>query len=304
MTSPWDWAEVPDVVAAVEAATLGAAGSCDPRRGHLGASQIGVECERRLWWEFRHGGREPKSFRGPTAAKRGGLMEQVFEEELQRAGLRPAAGRTYAALGAHFGGTADAVVTVPERLAAAFGLPAGTKIIVDYKDMNHARFLALRRQGPRLFEAGRYWAQVQTYVHFARESGHLPECAWGALYCADKDREDRALYLFPFIPAAAGVLLEKARRVITSAPPPPRGETRAEALACKFCPAADWCWRGAPLAVNCRTCCHAAPVAVTDQVFLSFEKPAKYQAPGAAWCCNIDREKGPCAAHVPADFIS
>ncbi|MCA3652455.1 MAG: oxidoreductase, partial [Methylobacterium sp.] len=85
-------------------------------REHLGASLIGTECERAIWYGFRWTTRAKHSGRLLRLFDTGNLAEARFVADLRRIGvtvldLDPATGRQWQLrdTGGHFGGSMDAV---------------------------------------------------------------------------------------------------------------------------------------------------------------------------------------------------
>ena len=85
-------------------------------RAHLGASLIGAECERAIWYTFRWATRARHTGRLLRLFETGHLAEARFVADLRRIGVTvldvdPATGRQWNLrdAGGHFGGSMDAV---------------------------------------------------------------------------------------------------------------------------------------------------------------------------------------------------
>lgn len=220
-------------------------------RPHLGASQIGQPCERRLWYGFRWAARETFNARMLRLFDRGQREEAAFVEELRGAGVTvhavdPGTGQQFrfSAVAGHFGGSMDGV---------ALGIPDAPKTwhLLEFKTHSAKSFADLQKKGVAASKP-LHAAQMQTYMHMADLDR--------ALYLAvNKDddtlhgerlRRDRE---------AGARLIEKAERVIRAPEPLPGISTDPAWYECKFCPAAAVCHGTAIAPVSCRTCLHATP---------------------------------------------
>jgi hypothetical protein len=218
----------------------------------LGASQIGKECERQLWYGFRwtttgeaFDGRMLRLF------NRGHREEPVFVQELRGIGcqvhdLDPSTGEqfTFTAVGGHFVAKIDGV---------ALGVPEAPQTWhnVSFKTINSKGHAALVKQGVQEAKPEN-WAQNQIEMKLAGLTRTLYLSA-----CKDDDQ----LYgeRIRYDEAAAEALEAKAARIIYAPEPLPGISTDAAFYKCKFCPAAQVCHGTAAPAMSCRTCLHATP---------------------------------------------
>ena len=133
-------------------------------RAHLGASLIGKECERALWFDFRwttvhrHPGRLLRLF------ETGQLEEARLVRNLRSIGatvleVDPETGRQIRvqAHGGHFGGSLDGI---------ALGLPEAPKTwhVLEFKTHSAKSFNDLAAKGVRGSKP-QHFAQMQTYMH-------------------------------------------------------------------------------------------------------------------------------------------
>ena len=86
-------------------------------RPHLGASLIGHDCERALFYQFRWSAQEKINGRIARLFRRGALEEPELVSDMANAGMivrdvNPKSGEQYkvSSLGGHFGGSLDALV--------------------------------------------------------------------------------------------------------------------------------------------------------------------------------------------------
>jgi hypothetical protein len=119
----------------------------DGFRDHLGASIIGKDCERALWYDFRWVSRRAFSGRMLRLFETGKREEDRLVRDLRRTGATvldsdPETGRQWevSALGGHFGGSLDAV---------AIGLLEAPKTwhVVEFKTHSAKSFATLKKDG-------------------------------------------------------------------------------------------------------------------------------------------------------------
>jgi len=226
----------------------------DGFRPHLGASLVGLRCDRALWYSFRWVARAVRTGRILRLFETGNLEEKRLVTELRRIGVTildidPATGRQWRlqALGGHFGGSVDAV---------GVGFPEAPKTwhIVEFKTHNSKSFADLRANG---VEAAKYqhWAQVQVYMYLAGldRAMYLAVC-----------KNDDALYQerIRLDTEAAKLFITRAERVIDATAPPDRiSEDPDSRLGCRWCGYRGVCHFDAQPLLNCRTCRHSSPIA-------------------------------------------
>jgi hypothetical protein len=118
-------------------------------REHLGASVIGRECDRALWYEFRWATRATHAGRMLRLFETGRLEEDRLIRNLRRIGvtvldLDPDTGRQWhvQAHAGHFGGSLDGV---------GLGIPEAPKTwhVIELKTHNARSFAELRTHGVR-----------------------------------------------------------------------------------------------------------------------------------------------------------
>jgi hypothetical protein len=218
----------------------------------LGASQIGQECERRLWYSFRWAPMG-ESFDGRMLRlfNRGHREEPLFVEELRGIGCQvhdtdPSTGEqfTFTAVGGHFVAKIDGV---------GLGIPEAPKTWhnLSFKTINAKGHGALVKNGVQK-EKPENWAQNQIEMRLSSLTRTLYLSA-----CKDDD----SLYgeRIHYDAAEAERLEQKAERVIFSPEPLPGISTDPAFYKCKFCPASAVCHTTTLPAVSCRTCLHATP---------------------------------------------
>lgn len=229
-----------------------------PRR-HLGASVIGRECLREIWYSWRWAGFTRFEGRMLRLFERGHDEEPRLAELLRIVGadvqeLDPATGKQFRFIGylGHFGGGCDGIATGVPCLEP-FGFSLSARILCEFKTHSYDRYKDVSEQAIKAGKAD-HWAQTVIYMDELKTDA--------ALYmpvCKDDDRILPELLLPD--PGAANVLRDKARRIIDHKGIPPRmAHASPSNFKCKFCDHRRACHYGAPLERNCRTCKASQPV--------------------------------------------
>lgn len=247
----------------------------DGPRTHLGASIIGHECERYIWFGFRWMFREVFSGRMQRLFQRGHLEEYRVTEWLRGIGFAvqqaDVDGRQFriAFAQGHGGGSSDGTANIPQRYGSHL---AGQRILVEIKTQKDKRFAILQGSGVQKEKPQHY---IQASIYGRRLDIHY------CLYIAvNKETDDLDVELVELDWQLADSETDKAERIINSQFPPPRISDNPSFWKCKMCAANPVCHLGAPIEKNCRSCYHSEP---TDN---------------KQWQCNLYHQI------IPADFIS
>lgn len=257
----------------------------DPFRTHLGASLVGRDCTRELWYAFRwttHPDDIPENHEGkcfgPPAGKcaacvhqkgrmqrlynRGHLEEARFVAMLKMIGCRvwqqDSEGRQFRVSyhEGHYGGSTDSVIE---------GCPDDPTqpLLGEFKTHKDNSFKKLQKEGVRSAKFT-HFIQMQTYMGgFQLKRG---------LYLAvNKDTDELYGELVNYDHEQFSKYLERARIVIASGPGdiPKRVSESPGWFGCKFCDQRLHCHQGATPHRNCRTCSNASP------------------HPGGLWYCSV-----------------
>lgn len=248
-------------------------------RNHLGASGIGAECERAIWYSWRWATRARHTGRLLRLFQTGHLAEERFVSDLRRIGvtvldLDPETGRQWNLRdpSGHFGGSMDGV-------AIGFAEAPKTWHVCEFKTHSAKSFASLKKDGVAKSKP-QHWAQMQVYMQLAGLDR--------AFYLAvNKDTDE--LYQERIHHDAEGALrlLAKAERILGAAQPPARITDDPAFFQCRFCDHAKVCHEGDSPERHCRSCLHATPVA------------------GGEWHCERhklgltpDMQRTGCAAHL------
>lgn len=219
----------------------------DHQSSRLGASILGEECRRRLWYGFRWATREQFEGRVLRLFATGHLEEARVIADLRATGAtvydrNEETGEQFEFAQGHVVAKVDGVV---EGLREA----PKTAHLLEVKSANDRSFKDLKKKGLRDSKPTHY-AQCQIGMGLA-------ELTRAVYICVNKNTDEIYLERVKFDRAEFDAYMLKARLVIESETPPPK----QEGFACKFCPHRALCLETARPEVNCRTCVHSTPVA-------------------------------------------
>jgi hypothetical protein len=221
----------------------------NPFRSHMGASIIGRECARAIWYGF-HWTTIP-NFPGRILRlfNRGHLEEgrviaalltigvQVYQQDANGKQFRI----THA--GGHFGGSGDGVgVGIPD-------LPAGTPCLLEFKTHNDNSFKKLLKEGVRgaKFE---HYVQMNQYMR----KMEIPVALYGAV---NKNDDALHLELVHLDSATADQFLDRGQQLVFMREAPKRISESPGWFACTFCDHKPVCHLKKAPARNCRTCAYS-----------------------------------------------
>lgn len=257
----------------------------DERRTHLGASVIGSDCERAIFFGFRWASAvrvRGKKGEDPQVAEsrmrrlwnRGHLEEGRFIALLLTAGIavyqQDHAGNQFriADFGGHFSGSGDGVgLGCPD-------LPDGIPCGLEMKTHSADSFKKLKEEGVRLSKPQHY-VQMNQYGK-----------GFGLLYflylAVNKDTDELWAEIVPLDSPNAEHFRERAQRLIFSGEMPPRIRGGNPGFhVCKYlCDHLDVCYSTVEVQRNCRTCEYVAfmPDGGVECHFLEFPHVRNKQA--------------------------
>ncbi|WP_163834764.1 oxidoreductase [Spartinivicinus ruber] len=222
-------------------------------RAHLGASIIGKECQRALWYDFHwctpsnHSGQLLRLF------ETGQLAEARFAENLRAIGVQihtvdPKTGLQYrvVACDGHFGGSMDGI---------GQGFPEAPKTphVVEMKTHSEKSFKELEKKKVKESKPQHY-TQMQVYMHL----GGFERAFYIAV---NKNTDELYGERVEYDQQHAREAIDKACNVIFSSAPPAKINEDPSWFKCKFCDHQAVCHQNKLPPVNCRTCMHSTPVA-------------------------------------------
>lgn len=234
----------------------------DWRRQHLGASLIGSECHRYLWYTFRWANKPGFDGRMLRLFERGHREEEWIIEELRAIGMRvetvdktkPIDSQTgkhpqfrFKRIGGHFAGSIDGgVLGVLEALK--------TWHLLEVKTSNDKRFIVLQKEGVKKSNP-RHYDQMQVYMHELKLKR--------ALYiCVNKNDDHIYTERIHYDKDTALAILAKAEVIISAPEPLTKISEDPTWWGCKFCDSRPHCHLGEveQLQRNCRTCLSSTPL--------------------------------------------
>jgi len=215
-------------------------------RSHLGASLIGRECARELWYTFRWCTSNNFDGRMLRLFNRGHLEEPRMVALLLMIGCKVwqvnSEGKQFRITGhrGHFGGSMDAVaVGIPD-------LDPTQPVLTEFKTHGDKSFTKLVADG-LLAAKWEHYIQMQIYMG--------KNCLLYGLYCAvNKNTDELYMEIIKFDEAQYHKYLGRSEMIIDAIAPPPRISTSPGFFKCKFCDHQQLCHLSKLPEKNCRTC--------------------------------------------------
>ena len=208
-------------------------------RNYLGASQIGHECARYLWYGFRWCFQDTITPRVARLFQRGHREEIFINETLQSIGIKTWGDQTevefaYGHAKGHCDGMCSGVIEAPK-----------TVHLLEDKTMSEKYFKDVRKNGVQVSKPI-YYVQCQLYMKFLKLTRTLfvvvnknDDSMYIERLCYDEDFADK----WEFV----------AENIVLSEHPPEKRFSKSW-YACKWCSAKEVCHEGAKVCLNCRTC--------------------------------------------------
>ena len=261
-------------------------GDAEKARPYLGASAIGGECKRALWYSFRWASKEDFDGRMYRLFQSGHLAEPRFIADLRAIGCTvwdcdPATGKQFGAshFGGHMRGHCDGV---------AKGIPGGGNKphLLEFKTHSAKSFADLKKKGMQAAKP-QHWAQCQWYMG----KMNLDR----ALYLAvNKDTDELYSERIEFDQVEYEKILAKAESIIFAAEPPPKISDDPKFFICNWCSHNAVCHGNRTPALSCRTCVHSTPEREGD----------------GRWSCAkhgpeipLHAQRTGCGHHLPLPFL-
>jgi len=241
-------------------------------RNHLGASLIGSECKRKLWYTFRWCYREIFDGRMQRLFNRGHREEERFLEWLRGIGCVVSdvtddgkQHRISDVMG-HFGGSLDGKGYLPKHYEIE------EKVLFEFKTNGTGKgFNDLVAKGMILSKEQHY---AQTCTYGLKEN--LNYCAYLNI---NKNDDNLHLEVVKLDHNLGKQMIVKAEQIILSQEPPERLSDNPTFFKCQYCGFKEGCHFGKESEKNCRSCKNARPVE------------------NACWYCEIHN------AIIPKEYI-
>jgi hypothetical protein len=219
-------------------------------RPHLGGSQIGNECSRALWYQFRHAWRQSFDGRMIRLFETGDREEDRIVSNLRAVGVTvwerdPETGKQvrFTECGGHFALSLDGV---------GLGFSESKKPhTLEFKTMSEKNFKAMKNLGCQKSKPV-YWAQCQIGMYLAE----LDRCYF---FCVNKNTDEIYGERIKLDKKEAKGLVDKANKIVFADTPPDRLSEDPSFWQCKWCSYWAVCHGCKIPEVSCRTCSHVTP---------------------------------------------
>jgi hypothetical protein len=255
-------------------------------RTHMGASGIGRDCARAVWYDFNWATAKRAEARMLRLWNRGHLEEARFIALLLTIGCtviqQDENGRQFkiSELGGHYGGSGDGMADgIPD-------LSPTTRALTEFKTHNDKSFKKL---------AGDNWGDVHAAIvadkplpkfegegvraakfeHYVQMQQYMRKMGLGVGVYFAVNKNDDHIYaeVIPLDAELADKFTHRAIQIVPMRDPPKRVNESPSWFKCKFCDHRAVCHYGAPPERNCRTCEWSVP-----------------REDGLWWCENKERQ--------------
>jgi hypothetical protein len=221
----------------------------NPFRKHMGASGIGKDCARAIWYSFRWFTKPHFEGRILRLFNRGHQEEARFIALLLAIGVQifqqDADGKQFriSDAGGHFGGSGDGVaIGLPD-------MPAGLPCLLEFKTHAKKSFDKLAKEGVFISKHEHY-VQMQVYMR----KMNLTVALYGAV---NKDNDELYFEIIQLDTITADQFIDRGRQLVFMRDAPKRINESPGWFGCSFCDHKAVCHLKKPAAINCRTCYYA-----------------------------------------------
>lgn len=224
----------------------------DKFRSHLGASGLGHECFRKIYYDYRWFTDKKWPARMLRLFNRGHLEEGRMIAALLMIGVnvmqQDADGKQFriSFAGGHAGGSGDGVASnIPDLATDQWAL-------LEFKTYNDDQFAKLKGDGVKEAKP-EHFVQMNTYM---RKMG-LPIALYGA---CNKNDDELYFEIVTLNPYYADEKISMGEQIVYAQTPPMKLSQTPGFWKCRFCDHRDVCHLGKAPARNCRTCQHSLPL--------------------------------------------
>ena len=198
-------------------------------RNYMGASIIGEECDRKLWYQFKH----PKPILDPRIQRifrMGDKVEDLVVYWLKDAGLTvydvDKNGEQFGFVDGDVAGHCDGVI---------IGLPGSDKPhLLEVKSAKNSSFNQYVKNGVKK-QSSTYYIQMQSYMHKLGLERAL-------FVMMNKDNQELYFERVKYDKVAAHSALLRAKEIAGSDEMPDRKYAKSTFYKCRFCDYAKECW--------------------------------------------------------------
>lgn len=242
-------------------------------RNHLGASELGEECWRKLWYKFRWVKQERFDGRMLRLFNVGHQAEPRFISYLRGIGFEVKEfnndGKQFRITGAngHYGGSLDGMCKAPSHYEINEELPFLNEFKTNAtgKGYTDVDVIGVAKAKPKHF------AQMSQY-------GYKLNLKYGIYLIENKNDSDITVKIVELDWNLGKQLEAKAENIINSKEPPPRISDNPSFFNCKYCNFASICHDSERPEKNCRSCRNSIPTQ------------------DASWTCSLH-------GLIPPDFV-
>lgn len=255
-----------------------------PFRTHLGASGVGMECARAIWYGFRWATLPHFEGRILRLFNRGHLEEGRFIALLLSIGAevyqQDRNGKQFKISDAegHFGGSGDGVVV------GLLDLDAGTPALGEFKTSAEKPFIEVQKKG--VYDAKfEHYVQQQIYM---RKMG----LAISLYAVVNKNTDQLYMELVPLNTAIADEFIQRGVNLVWQTDPPAKLHSSPGWHKCRFCDHRPVCHLNASPHFNCRTCQYSSPAENATWICGNARSPqcgALSKEEQFAGCCEYSR---------------
>ncbi len=217
-------------------------------RKHLGASVIGDDCLRKLWYIFNHAYTTKINGKLSRIFSRGQEEEQRVENILKKSGYQVITTASHgenkgkqhsiSSINGHFGGSLDGAVYGFDDIEEWH--------VLEIKTHNDKSFKDLQKKGVMLSHFNHY-VQMQIYIHFTKMNHAL-------YFAVNKNTDEIYVERVSYDENCALDMIDKAKMIIESTTAPKRISERKDWFKCKMCDFSKLCHGDDHADINCRTC--------------------------------------------------
>jgi hypothetical protein len=229
----------------------------DPPRTYLGASSLGVECERAAWLAYRGCAVPDFSDRMEKLLDHGHSEEARHAKAIRKSGYKITGDQIpLSAFNGLMRGHTDGFIqfsgTLPQRSNDEWELVLVDEwVLWEMKTSSHKRFQEVSNHGVQK-KKPQHYAQMQIYM------GLYGRGIKRAVYMmTDKDTDEIHVELVDFCQSTFDELMSRAKRILTeSIPSKPKNAKTPDCFFCKWCDAQTVCWADTKAPTQCGTCDH------------------------------------------------
>ena len=218
-------------------------------RPHLGASQLGLSCDRALWLGLHHAAIPLSSTNGRMLRlfQSGNVQEPRIIEDLKNIGV------TILTIQSHFVEPDCPIISGScDGIAIGFSEYPNEKVLLEFKTSNTKSFKSLKEKGIKI-EKPIHYIQMNVYMHWAKLN-------IGLYVVVCKETDEIYTEWVKYDADVAVSALSRAKHIVNSNDIPPlfigKHGSSENSKECMFCDYKGLCYhKNIPL-VNCRTCLH------------------------------------------------